>query len=167
MCIKHSETDIMMNCQRFSILLIFMIVYMPVATAFNHCTGLSDHKSSSQALIDVVPAFAGTGYEHQDTNQGQHQDSTQSYCYMSGSCSFHVCGGEAVISSIPHLITNTALLYSTPDPRGLHSTVITPEIKPPIILWEGVCQTSRSICFIKKICRCFMREVVSFAKLSP
>ncbi len=110
------------------------MVITPVASAFDHCSGMnmSGHLSESLRLIvaDIVDNTSTS--IHEVPNQGLNQNQSKMHCHISGSCTFHICGVYGITSSVPSNDFIALHSFSSFESRSPNSTAFSPEIRPPI-----------------------------------
>jgi len=124
-----------MTNQRFSILLIFMMVITPVASAFSHCPGMAMPSDLSESNISSVAGLADDAAtsNHHDSKQENYHNQGDKQCHASGSCTFHVCGSCAItLSSTSTNAFIASFNHQKFEPASLESTPFLPEIRPPI-----------------------------------
>jgi hypothetical protein len=126
-----------MTKQHLSILLVLMMVITPVASAFNHCSGIGmrgDMTESQRMTMVPVLVDKTTTSIHMDMLKKQNHADGQ--CHTSNNCAFHVCGGfgmSSPIASVNAFVSNYS--YFTSDYSPLYSTALSAEIKPPILIF--------------------------------
>ncbi len=125
-----------MTRQRFSFLLILLMVITPVASAFDHCSGMNmpGHLSESQNMIIADIVDKASTSSHQNTDQGLNQNQSKMHCHISGNCTFHVCGAYGILAST--LLRDFIASYSYSSFVSIlpYSTAFSPEIRPPILI---------------------------------
>ena len=125
-----------MKRQRFSVFLILMMVITPIASAFEHCSGMSmrGHLSESQSLIVAGIIDNTSTSKHQEAGQGLYQNQAEMHCDSSGNCTFHVCGGCGIAASTLFSDFFASYSYSSSESILPYSTTFSPEIRPPILI---------------------------------
>ena len=123
-----------MKKQRLSILLIFMMLMMPIASAFEHCAGMDrlGHVSASQNFSAAHSIDAANSLEHQKMLNSSQHNQMDVGCHSSGSCTLHVCGAYAMSTSVAVFNIVTASNYSISEYTSLYSAVLTSVLRPPI-----------------------------------
>ncbi len=124
-----------MTNQRFSILLIVMMVITPVASAFSHCTAMVEpgHFTESQSATVTVLADDAVASQHQDADQHYHQMQSDS-CHAGSGCTLHVCGGYGMTQSASTFAVTAANCFTIIEHASPESTILSPDIKPPIAI---------------------------------
>ncbi len=116
-----------MTTQRFSILLILLMVITQVASAFDHCMNefVPHNLSGHQSGLDA--GLAGQS-KHQAQKQVGDSHSTHAYC------TFHVCGDCGLTMSV--FIPEARVSHYFPSFQAFTPTgiVASPDIRPPITL---------------------------------
>ncbi len=119
-----------MSRQRISILLILMMAIAPVASAFSQCAGMM---LSVQHVTDKLVSSATDIHSQTDQNLPEHEFSDM-HCHVSGSCSFHACGGDGIVASIVSMEAAEASDYSSFEYQSFDNTILTPDLRPPILI---------------------------------
>ncbi len=122
-----------MKRQSLPILLILMMLITPIASAFEHCTGSSDHLSVSHLLSDGADADA----DEEITSLSHKKILTVSVdmdCQSSSNCTTHVCGACDIPSSMPTINTVISSYYATFEYVASYDTVLSPDLRPPKII---------------------------------
>ncbi len=115
------------------ILLIFMMLITPIASAFEHCAGagMSDHLSEFQNFSATQPANNAIQLDHKKTFKGSQNNQSDMDCHNSDSCTIHICGGFGIISSIPVINIITSHIYSFHEYVSPYNTTLSPDLRPP------------------------------------
>ena len=113
-----------------------MMMITPVASAFGHCSDISLHGqlSENQGLIVAGIVDNASTSKHQEAGLGLYQNQAEMHCQAGGSCTFHVCGGCAIVAST--FFNDFVASYSYPSFESIlpYSTTFSPEIRPPILI---------------------------------
>jgi len=119
--------------QRISILLILMMAITPIASAFSQCAGmmLSGHHIMSNLVSSGNDI--NSNYLQIDQKNPQHQTDDM-HCHVSGSCSFHACGGDGIVASVSSIDTMVSTSYSGFEYSSFDNTVLSPDLRPPIFI---------------------------------
>ncbi len=106
------------------------MVIAPIASAFEHCAGMdvSGHSPESQSQA-VVAAEDVVTMDHDLLLNGQQANMD---CHTSSSCTFHVCGGDGLISSAAAIDLSSSVSYSAISFSSSYHTVSLPDLRPPI-----------------------------------
>ena len=115
------------------ILLILMMLVTPIASAFNHCSGmdLMGHISESQSLTITVSVKDADGLNHKGMLNVENTNQVELDCQTGNSCTFHSCG---IISSVSTVDTVIPLYYSYFEYLSPYNTDQSPDLKPPIMI---------------------------------
>lgn len=124
-----------MTRQPFSVLLIFIMVVMPITSAFGHCSGMTmrGHVPESRNLTVAVLMDRVVSLNHRNIDQEKHNDQADMDCHALGSCAFHVCGDYSITASASTLDTVATLCYSDSEYFLPYSTDLSPDLRPPIL----------------------------------
>jgi len=115
------------------ILLILMMLVTPIASAFDHCSGMdmSNHLLENQHFsMSSMEKSSLTGKKIVKENSS---NKVEMDCHSNTSCTFHACGGYGIISSSLTINTNTSWYYSDFEYISPHSNIFTSLLRPPII----------------------------------
>ena len=125
-----------MKRQRFSVILIFIMVITPVASAFGQCSGISlrGHLPESQGLIVAGIVDNSSTSKHQEAGPELYQNQAKMQCHTGGSCTFHICGGCGMAASTLFSNFIASYSYSSFESTLPYSTTFSPEIRPPILI---------------------------------
>ncbi len=123
-----------MKKQGFPVLLIMMMLITPIASAFDHCVGMdmSGHLSENQIFSVTQSVDDAIHLDHQKILKGSQNNQTDIDCHTTGSCTVHVCGAYGITSSMPTINTIDSSYYSVFEYTPPYSTVLVPDLKPPI-----------------------------------
>lgn len=121
-----------MKKQITPILLILMMLVTPIASAFDHCSGMDmsshllENQSFSMSTMDKSALIDKEIVKENPTNK------VDIDCHSNNSCTFHACGGYGIISSSSTINTNTSLYYSDFEYISPHSNIPHSLLRPPI-----------------------------------
>jgi hypothetical protein len=121
-----------MKKQRNPILLILMILVTPIASAFDHCSGMDmsnhlvENKSYSMSTMNKSPLIDEEIVKDNPTNK------VDMDCHSNNSCTFHACVGYGIISSSSTINTNTSLYYLDFEHISPYSNIPHSLLRPPI-----------------------------------
>lgn len=119
-----------MTSQRFSFLLILIMLVTPVTSVFNYYSTVVNQLTSEQ-VINIAVGFADDATINSEPCY-QHNKSKLS-CDTNSLCSFSVCGyGNITVAFLLLTLAYTAHRYRQLKKYFLRSLFIPPEIKPPI-----------------------------------
>ncbi len=107
-------------------LLILMMLVMPIASAIEHCMGMSMHEDSM--AMDNTNTFAVFVQETLDDSQLYDGN----ICQDSDLCSYHACGGLGIITSSQILLSSSTFTFNRQDISFSYPSPIFHSIKPPI-----------------------------------
>ncbi|MCK5188979.1 MAG: hypothetical protein KAR12_02865 [Methylococcales bacterium] len=119
-----------------SIVLIIMMLISPIASAFDHCSGMdmSGYFSENQSLIFFMKASDTELLSHNKMSKELTHNQADMSCHISSSCTFHACSGYLITPSVPTVTTVISLYYSGFEYRSLYSIVLSPDLRPPILI---------------------------------
>ncbi len=125
-----------MTSQRFSFLLILIMVIVPVASAFGYYSAMADQLSAESSFAQDI-AVADTANDTGDAatrNSGQcHQHNKAiTVCHAHSSCSFHMCGDGGLTAVFLILPAYSSHRYGRTKKSTLNSFLFAPDIRPPI-----------------------------------
>ena len=125
-----------MTKQALSIILILMMLITPIASAFDHCSGMdmSAHLSESQSLTVTMSVDDASPLKHKNMLKGQQNNQADMDCHTSSSCTFHACGGYGITSSAPTVNTVISSYYSNYEYTSPYSTALSADLRPPIYI---------------------------------
>ena len=106
--------------QKTPILLILLMLITPVASAFDHCSGMdmTGHLSATQKVrLD-----------------GDNSNPVDMDCHTSNNCTFHTCSAYVITSSVSTVDTVISLSYSRFEYFSPYDTDQSPDLKPPIMI---------------------------------
>ena len=106
--------------------IILMMLVMPVASAIDHCMGMSAHEDSM--AMDNPHTLADSVQEMLDDSQ-QYDGNI---CQDSDLCSYHACGGLGIITSSQILLSLSAFSFNRQDISSSYPSPLFHSIKPPI-----------------------------------
>jgi len=109
-----------------------MMVIAPITSAFSQCAGMM---LSGHHITDSFVSSANdinSNYLQTDQKNSQHQTDDM-HCHVSGSCSFHACGGDGIVTSIPSIDTKEPSNYSSFEYKSFDNAVLSPDLRPPIL----------------------------------
>lgn len=119
-----------MSSQRFSLLLILIMLVTPVTSAFSYYSTVASFVSSKQ-VTNIAASLADDAVINSEPCQ-QHTQSKLS-CDTNSLCSFSICGyGNVIIAFLLLTLAYSAYRYRQLKKLFLRSLFIPPEIKPPI-----------------------------------
>jgi len=109
------------------------MIIAPIASAFEHCTGMamSGDDSDNPSLVMVMSDDEIAPMHHDSLLSSQQADMD---CHASSSCTFHVCGGCGIISSEAMLHLSGSATYSHHDALPTYQTTLDFDLRPPIII---------------------------------
>jgi len=121
-----------MKKQTIPILLILMMLVTPIASAFDHCSGIdmSNHLLENQSF-SMVSMGEGSLIDN-DIVKVNPSNKADMDCHSNNSCTFHVCGGYGIISSSSTINTNASWYYSDFEYISPHSNIPSSLLRPPI-----------------------------------
>ena len=119
-----------------SIVLIIMMLISPIASAFDHCSGMdmSGYFSENQSLTVFMKASDTELLSHNKTLKELSCIQADMSCHISSSCTFHACSGYVITPSVPTVSTVISLYYSGFEYLPPYSTVLFPDLRPPILI---------------------------------
>ena len=125
-----------MRKQDISILLLFLMLITPIASAFEHCAGMEMSEHSSVSQKDSVLSSAGdtVQLEHKKMLNKSQNNLTDMDCQNSSSCTFHVCGTHSITSTAHIINIASSSVYSVFEYTSHYSTVLFPNLRPPIFI---------------------------------
>lgn len=125
-----------MKKQGLPILLIFLMLITPIASAFDHCAGMnmSGHLSEIQSISVTLSADDAIPLDHKKMIKGSLSNQTDMDCQTSDNCTVHVCGGYGITSSIPTINTVPSSYYSVFEYSSPYTTDLSPDLRPPIFI---------------------------------
>jgi len=113
-----------------------MILITPIASAFDHCSGMdmSRHLSESQSLTVAVSIEDGALLNPKGMLNGDNAKPVEPDCRTSNSCTFHACSGCVITSSVSTVDTVISLYYLHFEYFPPYDTDLSPDLRPPIIV---------------------------------
>jgi hypothetical protein len=126
-----------MTSQRFSFLLILIMVIMPITSAFGYYPSMTSQ-------LTAEPSFAqGIAVAYTANNTGDAATRNSDQCHQhnkgktacsraSSSCSFHVCGDAGIIAAFLFLQAHSSYRYGHLEKSISYSFSFSPSIRPPI-----------------------------------
>jgi hypothetical protein len=125
-----------MISQRFSFLLILIMVITPFTSGFGYYSGmvsqLSAEPSFAQGIAEAKMAN-DTGYAAiRNSDQCHQHNKVKTVCHASSSCSFHVCGDGGITTAFLFLLAYSSYRYGHLEKSTSRSFSFSPDIKPPI-----------------------------------
>ena len=125
-----------MRKQDISILLLFLMLVTPIASAFKHCVGMdmSMHSSVSQNYTVLLSADNGAQPEHKKMLHMSQNNQTDMDCHNNNACTFHVCGTHSITSTAPIINIASSSYYSIFEYASHYSTVSFLNLRPPIFI---------------------------------
>jgi hypothetical protein len=123
-----------MTKKHFSLLLIILMLISPIASAFDHCSGMAmrGHFSASQSLLVAGVDDNASTSKKLDAGQRHDQNQAEKHCHSSANCTFHVCSGCGIAASALFSGFIPSYSYSSFSTLLRYSTFFAPEIRPPI-----------------------------------
>ena len=125
-----------MTSQRFSFLLILIMVIKPATSAFGYYSGMASQFSaglSFEQSIAVADITNNTGDAATHNSDQCHQhNKVKTVCHASSSCSFHVCGDGGITAAFVFLQVYGSYRYGHTKKSTSSSFSFSPDIKPPI-----------------------------------
>jgi len=121
-----------MKKQITPILLILMMLVTPIASAFDHCSGMdmSNHLLENQNFsMSTMEKDSLMGEKIVKENPNNKVDMD---CHSNNSCTFHACGGYGIISSSSTINENTSWYYSDFEYISPYSNISPSLLRPPI-----------------------------------
>jgi hypothetical protein len=112
------------------------MVITPIASAFDHCSGMDMHGRLSESQIQLVADIddiAGT-VKNTEPGQGQDQNQVEMHCHGSVNCTFHVCGSCGIAASTSFSDFIAFYNYPITSPLLPYNTFFAPAIRPPILI---------------------------------
>ena len=97
-----------------------MMLVTPIASAFDHCSGMDMMSHFSESQTEIL--------------NGDNSNPVNMDCQASNSCTFHTCGAYVITSSVSTIDTVISLNYSHFEYFSPYNTVLSPDLKPPIIV---------------------------------
>lgn len=125
-----------MTRQSLPIILIFMILITPIASAFDHCAGMdiTSHLSESQSMTGIISADGSSPSNHKKMFKGQTDSSADRDCDTSSNCTFHLCAGYGLTSSALTIDTIISSYYSNFEYIVPYNTALSADLRPPIFI---------------------------------
>ena len=123
-----------MRKQDISILLLFLMLITPIASAFEHCAGMdmSKHSSVSQKN-SVLSSDGGTvQLEHKKMLNKSQNNQTDMDCHNSNACTFHICGTHSITSTAPIINVASSFYYLGFEYTSHTTTFLSSVLRPPI-----------------------------------
>jgi len=122
-----------MTSQRFSFLLILIMVITPVTSAFGYYSGMAKNQLSIEQGIAVADMANDTGdAATQNSDQCHQHNKVKTACRASSSCSFHVCGDGGITAAFLFLQVYGSYRYGHTKKSTSSSLSFSPDIRPPI-----------------------------------
>jgi hypothetical protein len=121
-----------MKKQITPILLILMMLVTPIASAFDHCSGMdmSSHLLENQSFsMSSMGKGSLIDKEIVKVNPSNKADMD---CHSNNSCTFHACGGYGIISSSLTINTKPSWYYSDFEYISPRSNISPSLLRPPI-----------------------------------
>ena len=125
-----------MRNQITPVLLILMMLITPIASAFDHCSGMDmmAHLSVSQSLTVTMSISNEAPINQQRMLDSDNTNPVDMDCQASNSCTFHGCGGYGITSSVSTVDTVISLNYSHFEYLSPYDSDLSPDLKPPIMV---------------------------------
>ena len=120
-----------MTKQDLSILLVLMMLITPIASAFDHCSGMNMSGSESQSLTVSMFADEANSSVRSKMLMG-HQ--TKMDCDSRCSCMLHVCGSYGITSLASTINFMASSGYSIVEYPSQYSIVLAPDLRPPKLI---------------------------------
>ena len=121
-----------MTSQRFSFLLILIMVITPVTSAFGYYSGMASRLFVEQGTA-VADITNNTGdAELQNSDQCHQHNKVKTACQANSSCSFHLCGDGGITAAFLFLLDYSSYRYRHTKKSASSSLSFSPDIKPPI-----------------------------------
>ena len=115
------------------ILLILMMLMTPIASAFDHCAGMSmpDHLSASHLLSDPLAVDDAMPLDHEKMLNESQSALADMDCHSSDNCTVHLCGACGITSSAPTINILISSYYSIFEYVVPYDTALSPGLRPP------------------------------------
>ncbi|MDD5460086.1 MAG: hypothetical protein PHG00_00385 [Methylococcales bacterium] len=108
---------------------------MPFTSAFGYYSGMASQLSESS----FTPAFAATDLVNhtglaaiQSSDQCHQPHKIGTFCHISSSCSFHLCGDGGITAAFLFVQEYGAHRYEQAEKPAFSSFSFSPDIRPPI-----------------------------------
>jgi hypothetical protein len=123
-----------MISQRFSFLLILIMVITPVTSALGYYSSMASQLSAEPSFEQAVADMANDSEDAATLNSDQcHQhNKVKTACHVTSSCSFHVCGDGGIIAAFLFLQAYSSYRYGHLEKSIFSSLSFSPDIRPPI-----------------------------------
>ena len=110
-----------------------MMLITPIASAFDHCSGMDEtgHLSESRSLTVIVSVKDATLVNQKGMINGDNSNPVDMDCHTNNSCTFHACG---ITSSVPTVNPVISLYFSYFEYFSVYDTDLSPGLRPPIIV---------------------------------
>ena len=125
-----------MTNQRFSFLLILIMLITPVTSAFGYYSGLTSQLSAESSFakgIAEVDMTNDTGdAATQNSDQCHQHNKVKTACHANSSCSYHVCGDGGITATFLFAQAHGSYCYGHTKKSASSSLSFSPDIRPPI-----------------------------------
>ena len=113
-----------------------MMLISPIASAFDHCSDMdmSGYLSENQSLSVIMIASDTELLSHNKTPKELIYNQAGMSCHISSKCTFHACSGYVITTSVQTITTVISLHYSGFEYRSPYSIVLSPDLRPPILI---------------------------------
>ena len=120
--------------QRFSFLLILLMVITPASSAFSHYSSMASALLAQPAFEQSVAVSDLVGDAvTQNADQCHPHSKAKPVCETNASCSFHVCGHGGIIAAFLFLTAHNPYCYEQLGKSVFTSRSFSPAIRPPIL----------------------------------
>lgn len=123
-----------MKKQGLPVLLIFMMMLTPLASAFDQCAAMdmSSHLPGIPVFSESLSlAKNADSLDHQNMLAGAQYHQPAMDCDANSSCTLHICGVDAISAFVPTIKIVTSSYYSTVEYISPFSTTVSPDLRPP------------------------------------
>jgi hypothetical protein len=121
-----------MISQRFSFLLILIMVITPVTSALGYYSSMASQLSVEQGIaVADITNITGDAVT-QSFDQCHQHNKVKTVCHVSSSCSFHVCGDGAITAAFLFIQVYGPYRYGLLEKPASSSFSFPPNIRPPI-----------------------------------
>ena len=121
-----------MISQRFSFLLILIMVITPVTSALGYYSSMASQLSVEQCIAVADIANDTVDAATQNSDQCHQHNKVKTDCHASSSCSLHVCGDGGIIAAFLFLQAYSSYSYGHLEKSIFSSLSFSPDIRPPI-----------------------------------
>jgi hypothetical protein len=123
-----------MKNQKMPILLILMMLITPIASAFDHCSGMdmTGHLLENQSLINTVSSKDEVLLDQKGMLSGDKANPVEFDCHTY-SCTLHACGGYSIVSSATTINSVISFHYSYFEYFSPYDTYLSRSLRPPIL----------------------------------